>query len=79
MAMALRKVSRDKAKANQIMDGHLSWLMDRFAKGTFLVAGTIEPKAGGAMLAHNPTLEQIQAIIKGDPFVSDGVVSAEII
>lgn len=79
MFIILLKFSTNMASASQFMDGHNSWLKDGFAKGTFLLAGTIEPKAGGAILAHNTTLEQIQSIVEEDPFVSEGVVSAEII
>lgn len=73
------KFSTNKANAGHFMDGHNAWLNDGFAKGMFLLAGTIQPKLGGAILAHNATLEQIQAIVKEDPFVAEGVVTAEII
>jgi uncharacterized protein YciI len=73
------KFSTNKASAGQFMDGHNAWLKDGFAKGIFLLAGTIQPKLGGAILAHNATLEQIQAVVKEDPFVAQGVVTAEII
>ena len=73
------KFSANKANASQFMDGHNAWLRDGFARGTFLLAGSIQPKLGGAILAHNSTLEQIQEIVKQDPFVAEGVVAAEII
>lgn len=73
------RFSTNKANAGQFMDGHNAWLKDGFAKGTFLLAGTIQPKLGGAVVAHNVTLEQIQAIVREDPFVAESVVTAEII
>ena len=73
------RFSTNKANAGQFMDGHNAWLRDGFAKGIFLLAGTIQPKLGGAILAHNATLERIQEIVGDDPFVAEGVVSAEII
>lgn len=79
MFVVLLKFSTNKANARQFMDGHNLWLNDGFAKGTFLLAGTIQPKLGGAILAHNATLEEIQAIVKEDPFIAEGVVTAEII
>lgn len=79
MFVVLLKFSTNKANAGQFMDGHNSWLKDGFAKGTFLLAGTIQPKLGGAILAHNVTLAKIQDIVKEDPFVSEGIVTAEII
>jgi uncharacterized protein YciI len=79
MFVVLLKFSANKVNASQFMDGHNSWLKNGFAKGTFLLAGTIRPKLGGAILAHNATLEQIQEIVKEDPFVSEGIVTAEIV
>jgi uncharacterized protein YciI len=79
MFVVLLKFSANKASASQFMDGHNSWLKNGFAKGTFLLAGTIQPKLGGAILAHNATLEQIQELVKEDPFVSEGIVTAEIV
>lgn len=73
------KFSTNKAKASQFMDGHNAWLREGFNKGLFLLAGTIQPKLGGAILAHNATLEQIQAIVNEDPFVIEDVVVSEII
>ena len=73
------RFSTNKANAGQFMDGHNAWLKDGFAKGIFLLAGTIQPKLGGAILAHNSTLEQLQQIVHDDPFVAEGVVAAEII
>lgn len=73
------KFSTNKANAGQYMDGHNAWLRDGFTKGLFLLAGTIQPKLGGAILAHNATLEQVQAIVNKDPFVVEDVVAAEII
>ncbi len=79
MFVVLLKFSADKANASQFMDGHNAWLRDGFEKGVFLLAGTIQPKLGGAIVAHNVTLEQIQEIVKKDPFVVKNVVAAEII
>ena len=79
MFIILLKFSTNKAQAGQFMERHNSWLRDGFEKGIFLLSGSIQPKAGGAVLAHNATLEQIQAIISEDPFVAEGVVTAEIV
>ena len=73
------RFSTNKANAGQFMDGHNAWLEEGFAKGIFLLAGTIQPMLGGAILAHNATLKQIRGIVKEDPFVVKEVVTAEII
>lgn len=79
MFFILLKFSSNKANAGQFMDGHNAWLKEGFSKGTFLLAGSIQPKLGGVVIAHNVTLEQIQTIVKEDPFVAEDVVTAEVI
>lgn len=44
----------------------------------FLLAGSLQPKLGGAILAHQTTLEQLQVRVSADPFVAADVVAAEI-
>jgi uncharacterized protein YciI len=79
MFVILLKFAANKANASQFMDGHNAWLRDGFEKGVFVLSGTIQPKLGGAVVAHNSTLEKIQEIVKKDPFVAENVVAAEII
>ena len=79
MFVVLLKFSSNKANAGQFMAAHSAWLKNGFDDGTFLLAGTIQPRLGGAILAHNVTLEQIQSIVEEDPFVTENIVAAEII
>lgn len=79
MFIILLKFSSNKANASQFMDGHNAWLQDGFEKGIFLLTGTIQPKLGGAIVAHNVQLERIQEIVKKDPFVAEDVVAADIL
>ena len=79
MFVILLKFSTHKAKAGQFMERHNSWLREGFEKGVFLLSGSIQPKAGGAVLAHNATAEQIRAIVDEDPFVAEDVVTAEVV
>lgn len=79
MFVILLKFSTNKANAGQFMERHNAWLQDGFEKGIFLLSGSIQPKAGGAVLAHNVTPEQLRTIVNEDPFVAEGVVTAEIV
>ncbi|EKF40562.1 hypothetical protein NA8A_20597 [Nitratireductor indicus C115] len=69
----------DKTRAPQFMDGHNAWIRRGFDDGVFLLVGSLKPKAGGAILAHNASAEEIEARVKDDPFVAQGIVSAEIL
>ena len=79
MFIVLLKFSENKAQAGQFMDGHNAWIKRGFDEGVFLVSGSLQPKAGGAVVAHNTTLTELEERVNGDPFVAENVVSAEII
>jgi uncharacterized protein YciI len=61
------------------MEGHNAWIKKGFDDGVFLLTGRIQPNIGGAIIAHNASREDIEARVQADPFVAQGVVSAEIL
>ena len=69
----------DRERAGQHMDGHNAWLARGFADGVFLLAGGLQPQAGGAILAHNTARADLQRRVAEDPYVAEGVVAAEIL
>lgn len=69
----------DKTKAPSLMAGHNAWLQRGFDDGLLLLAGTVQPAAGGALLAHGATRDAVEAFVAQDPFVTEGVVTAEIL
>ncbi len=69
----------DKSKAPSLMAGHNAWINRGFEEGVFLVVGSLQPNAGGAILAQGTSLDEIEARVQDDPFVAHGVVSAEIL
>lgn len=69
----------DKAKAPALMEGHNGWIKRGFDDGVFLLVGSLQPNAGGTILAHGASLPEIEARVQDDPFVAHGVVSAEIL
>jgi uncharacterized protein YciI len=73
------KFSANKAQAAQHMEGHKAWLARGFEDGVFLLSGSLQPQAGGAILAHNSSLQALRERVDADPFVAEGVVSAEIL
>ncbi|NIC06573.1 hypothetical protein HBJ55_14175 [Halomonas sp. DX6] len=79
MHLVFLRFSDNKSEAGRFMEGHKQWLERGFDEGVFLVSGSIQPKQGGAILAHNVSLDVLQQRVDEDPFVAEGVVSAEII
>lgn len=79
MFIVLLKFSDNKSKAGQFLEGHKEWIKRGFDDGVFLMAGSLQPNMGGGILAHNTSLPDLQNRVKGDPFVAQDVVSAEIL
>lgn len=79
MFVVFLRFSENKGKAGQLMGGHNEWIRREFEDGVFLMAGSLQPKLGGALLAHNTSLAELQGRVNEDPFVSENVVSVEIL
>ncbi|WP_108882412.1 hypothetical protein [Anderseniella sp. Alg231-50] len=78
MFVVLLKFTADKARAGEFMDAHKDWIKHGFGDGVFLMAGSLQPQLGGAILAHNTSLPDLQARVAEDPFVAENIVSAHI-
>lgn len=78
MFIIFLKFSENKASAPQFMDGHNAWIRRGLDDGIFLLVGTLQSKAGGAVLAHGLSREGIEDRVRQDPFVAENVVTAEI-
>jgi uncharacterized protein YciI len=79
MFVVLLRFAEEKGKAAQLLERHNAWLRQGFDDGVFLVAGSLEPGQGGALLAGGCTRADLEARVAADPFVADAVVRAEIL
>lgn len=79
MFVVLLKFAQNKDKAPEFMSAHNSWLKQGFDDGIFLMAGSLQPGLGGSVIAHNISSDDLQHRVNSDPFVEEGVVSAEIL
>lgn len=79
MFAVLLRFSRNKDQAARHMEAHKEWIKRGFDDGVFLLVGSLQPKLGGAILAHNTSLDDLESRTNDDPFVAQGVVSAEIL
>jgi uncharacterized protein YciI len=79
MFVVFLKLSDNKSKASQFMEGHKEWIKRGFDDGVFLLAGSLQPNLGGGIVAHNTSLLDLQSRVNNDPFVVETVVKAEII
>jgi uncharacterized protein YciI len=78
MFIVLLKFSHNQAKAGPLMAGHNAWLKRGFDDGVFLLSGSLQPRRGGGIVAHNTSLAALQVRVNEDPFVAEDVVAAEI-
>lgn len=79
MFVILLKFSENKSDAPNFLAGHKAWIEKGLADGVFLVVGSLKPNAGGAILAHGCTTDEITERVNQDPFVAENVVSAQIL
>ncbi|MBO6806896.1 YciI family protein [Thalassospira sp.] len=73
------KFAENRAKAPEFMDAHKAWIKQGFDDGVFLMVGSLQPNMGGAVLAHGVSRDEIEARVNEDPFVTEDIVTAEIL
>lgn len=61
------------------MAAHVRFLKKYYASGNFLVSGRKVPREGGIILAVGKNREEIEAIVKEDPFHRHGLADFRII
>ncbi|HYH23459.1 MAG TPA: hypothetical protein VD995_32990 [Azospirillum sp.] len=79
MFVVTLRFSANRAEAAKYMDGHNAWIRRGFGDGVFLLTGSLPGGAGGAVLAHNISRDDLDARLREDPFVAEKVVDAEIL
>ena len=69
----------DLARVDRAMKEHVAFLNKHYAAGHFLVSGRKIPRDGGIILAVGESKEQIEAIVRQDPFVANGLADFRVI
>jgi uncharacterized protein YciI len=67
------------ADIDAAMTPHVAFLKKYYAAGNFLVSGRKIPRDGGIILAVGRSREEIEAIVRKDPFVAGGLADYRII
>jgi len=71
-----------KAELSEIdahMKAHVAFLKKYYAAGNFLISGRKIPRDGGIILALGQDKQQIEAIMREDPFCKHGLAEFRII
>jgi uncharacterized protein YciI len=67
------------AEIDASMKAHVVFLKKYYAAGNFLVSGRKIPRDGGISVAVGRNRDQIEAIVREDPFVQRGLADFRII
>jgi uncharacterized protein YciI len=77
MFVTFLKFAQNRAAAPAFLAAHNDWIARGFAEAAFLCVGALQPAAGGAIIAHGESRADHDARIAADPFVQQGIVTAE--
>jgi uncharacterized protein YciI len=61
------------------MRAHMAFLNKQYAAGRFLVSGRKVPRDGGIILALGKSRDEIEAIMREDPFCKHGLAEFRVI
>jgi len=67
------------AEIDAHMKAHVVFLKKYYAAGRFLVSGRKIPREGGVILALGESREQIETIMKDDPFCRHGLADFRVV
>lgn len=68
----------DLKKIDARMKAHVVFLKKHYDAGTFVMSGRKVPRDGGIIIATGDNRDEIEAIIKEDPFVEQGLADYRI-
>ena len=69
----------DLAEIDAHMKAHMVYLKKYYAAGNFLVSGRKIPRDGGIILAVGASRQEIEGIVRQDPFCTHGLADFRII
>ncbi len=67
------------AEIDANMRAHMAFLKQQYQAGRFVMSGRKVPREGGIILAVGESREQIEALVKADPFVARGLADFRVI
>ena len=71
--------SKPLSEVDAYLDAHRNYLKHYFDEGLFIAAGRKIPATGGVILLHADSRQQVEAVLKEDPFYQAGVAEYELI
>jgi uncharacterized protein YciI len=69
----------DLEKIDAAMKAHVAFLNEQYQAGTFLISGRKIPRDGGVILAMGKARDEIEALMRRDPFCALGLADFRVI
>lgn len=60
------------------LDAHVAYLTQEYDNGNFIVSGRKVPRTGGVILSAVETREQLETILRKDPFYKAGIAEYDV-
>ena len=71
--------ARPLEEVNRQLDAHRDWLVAHTIAGRIAVAGPLEPRTGGLIVAHCADRAELDGMMAEDPFVIDELVDVQVV
>lgn len=65
-------------EVDALLEDHIEYLEEQYRLGNFLASGRKVPRTGGVILARAVSREEVETIVRLDPFYRQQVASYEI-
>ncbi|MEO9171157.1 MAG: YciI family protein [Candidatus Baltobacteraceae bacterium] len=73
MFLLLSRYCKPLDEVNRWLPEHREFLDRHYAAGNFIVSGPMEPREGGVILTTDISREEVDRIMRDDPFLREGV------
>ena len=67
------------SEVDRVAEAHLNYLRDLYENNEIFMSGRKKPRTGGVIMVLGKTKEEVETIVKLDPFCIEGIADFEII
>lgn len=79
MFLLILSYKKPLAEVDRFVAEHKKFLEDHYETGQFLLSGRKEPRTGGVILVHAERRNDVEEIMRRDPFHREGIADYDII
>jgi uncharacterized protein YciI len=73
------KYKKALADVDSLLPAHIDFLRANYESGAFALSGRCEPRTGGIIVSCLKSRDQLEELMKTDPFYTGGVAAFDII